>query len=227
MKLSNRILIGFFVFIFLYLTAAFTEIRFRGNPRLMDDSNSKAETVDISGITHLVLSDLDKRVYVNGSDKDLLEVRSISGDLLQKLEYNISGDTLTLSQLSEVRNKTITISIYLSQKNLKSITINNALVTVDGLKQKELAVKLNSGRINIDTTNTFNNLHVTANKQSNFYMSGGDLDSLTTFLDNSSVIIDSPVRFLEGSAINHSHLSLTGTKEIKIKKDNSSSLKIY
>jgi hypothetical protein len=54
MSLSNKILLSFFGFIFLYLTAAFVEIRVSGTPNIISDKNSKAETVDIVGVNYLV-----------------------------------------------------------------------------------------------------------------------------------------------------------------------------
>src|SRR5688572_19543448 len=112
MKLSNKILIGFFGFIFIYLTAAFTEVRLKGTPNVIDDTNSIAETVDIPGIAYLILNDIDKNVNVIASDRAQLEVRSFSGDLLTKLKYKISDDTLTLSGLQSKGIKTIKISVF-------------------------------------------------------------------------------------------------------------------
>ena len=86
MKLSNKILVGFFGFLFLYLTAAFTEIRLNGTPNVINDSNSKIETVDLSGIRYIVVGDVDKNINITGSDRSQLEVRSFSGDLLKHLK---------------------------------------------------------------------------------------------------------------------------------------------
>src|SRR5687768_6562742 len=106
MKLSNKILFGFFGFAFIYLTAVFAEVRLRGIPNIINDNNSIAETVDVSGVSYLVLQNLDKQVNVVGSDRARLEVRSISGNLLQKLNYQVSGDTLTLSEGNSEEVKT-------------------------------------------------------------------------------------------------------------------------
>src|SRR5689334_4481193 len=114
MKLSNKILIGFFGFIFLYLTAVFAELRLTGTSNILDDQNSIAETVALSGITHIVLNDLGKNIYVTGADRPRLEVRSASGDGLKKLQYAISGDTLTLLSLPK-DTKTMKVSIFVPQ----------------------------------------------------------------------------------------------------------------
>ena len=67
MKLSNKILIGYFGFIFVYLSAAFTEIRFRGSLNQLDESIGIVETADLSGVTYLVLQDLDESITLIGS----------------------------------------------------------------------------------------------------------------------------------------------------------------
>lgn len=227
MKLSNKILIGFFGFIFLYLTAVFAEVRFRGNLAVIDDSNSRAETVDISGVTHLILADLGKSINVIGSDQPRLEVRSISGDLLKKLKYNISGDTLTLSQLDLEKNMNIRISVYVPQNSFIGMTVNGASVKLEGLEQKVLSVFQNSGRISMDITNKVEKLYIEANNRANFYVSGTDLDTLSTLLDNSEVTIDSRVTLLKGSIKNNSYVRIGGTEEIQFKKDESSRLYLY
>lgn len=224
MKLSNKILIGFFSFLFLYLTAVFAEIRFRGTPNIIDNSNSIAETADISGVRHLVLPDLDKRIYVEGSDHPRLEVRSLSGDQLKKLKYHISGDTLTLSELELEKDAPVKISIYVN--NLLGMTVNGASVTVNGLDEKELSVYQIGGQVRMDN-NTLKKLHIEAINEAYFYMSGAKLDTLSTQLDDSQATIELPLTLLKGSIKNRSYLRVGGAEEIQFKKDGTSSLYLY
>ena len=134
MKLSNRILIGFFGFIFFYLAAAFTEIRFRGNLDQIDESNGIVESVDISGVTYLVLPDLDESITVIGSENPRIEIRSISGDLLQNLNYHVTGDTLVLVELA--KDQHLNLSVYVPKNTFTGMTVNGTTVIVKGLNQK-------------------------------------------------------------------------------------------
>ncbi len=112
MKLSNKVLIGFFGFIFVYMIVAFTEIRFKGDLNRFNDSNSVSESVDIVNIKYLVLSDLNQRITISGSDNPRIEVKSVSGDLLKDLQYDISGDTLTMQPMLLQENQLVTVSIH-------------------------------------------------------------------------------------------------------------------
>lgn len=226
MKLSNKILIGFFSILFLYLTAAFTEIRLRGSSNILDDNNSKAETVDIANVNYLVLPDLDQVIQVIGSDQPRLEVRSISGDLLHKLQYNVSGDTLTLTELNLEENERVRITIYVPRNNLTGITTNGSWVDIQGLEQKELSIIQNQGHISMEADNQISKLTIKASDKAALRMSGTALDLLSVELDNSRVVSNSPIKLLEGSMTNDSYINLVEALEIQLKKDNSCSIKI-
>lgn len=228
MKLSNKILLGFLGFIFIYLTAAFTELRVNGTPNVIDDKNSKAETVDLSGITHIILKDFDRRnVHVIGSDTSRLEVRSFSGDWLKKLTYTVSGDTLTLSGFQSEDAK-IKISVFVSKTSLKGVSVNKAVAIVEGLQQDFLRLSQKSGSIWM-TGNQIAAIAVDLD-QSFLDISGTIVDTLSVQIDRSQINISdsSPVGLLQGSMHTNSTLHLNNNiGEIQLKKDKSSRVSLY
>ena len=226
MKLSNKILIGFFGFIFLYLTAVFAEVRLRGTHNIINETNSIAETVDISGVAYLVLQDLNKDIHIIGSDNPRLEVRSFSGDLLQRLKYKISGDTLTLWELQSQERETVKISIFVPKNNLKGITVNTAEAIVKGLEQELLHISQNAGRISMFAS-SIGNIHMDTSGESYLNISATALDTVSATIDNSQVLISSPVGLLQGSMKNNSLLRLNDIDEIQFKKDETSKMTLY
>lgn len=224
MKLSNKILIGFFGFIFIYMTAAFTEIRFRGTSNIIDFSKSIAETLDISGVTHLVVEGLEQSVTIVGSDTARLEIHSSSGNLLQKLKYNVSGDTLILKQLDVEKDPRVRISVYMPKDSLKGLMISNARVDIKNLEQKVLSVSQIHGTISMYDKSKVGTLNLEASNEAYFNLVDTFLDTLSVQLENSEVIIDSPASVLEGSMKNSSYLQIIGPDEIRFKKDESSRL---
>ena len=226
MKLSNKILIGFFGIAFLYLTAVFAEVRLRGTPYILDNANSIPETVDITGVIHIVLQDMDKNITVIGSDQPRLEVRSFSGDLLQRLKYKISGDTLYLSQLKSEDIKSIKISVFVPKTALKGITVNAAVAIVEGFEQELLYLSQDAGRIWM-SDNKIGTIRTEASGKSFLNISDSEVDTLSAKIDNSEVLIGSPVRFLKGSMKNNASLQMSDIDEIQFKKDESSRLIMY
>lgn len=226
MKLSNKILVGFFGFIFIYLTAVFAEIRFSGTPNFIDDTNSIAETVDFSGVTFIILQDLDQHVNIVGSNESQLEVRSLSGGLLEKFNYKISGDTLILSQLQPAETRAIKITVFVPKGTLKAITLNEARASVAGLKQRVLRVSQKAGRIWMSESN-IEKIQIDASDNSYLQISDTDLDTLSATIDLSELYVASPVDLLEGSMKNKSLLRVREVNEIQFKKDESSQLNLY
>ncbi len=224
MKLSNKILIGFLGFIFLYLTAAFAELRLNGVPSVIDDTNSIAETVELTAISHLIIKDVEKNVQVIESDRPRLEVRSFTGNWLAKLKYSVSGDTLTLSDFHE-ENAKVKIAVFVPQSQLKGITINTANATVNGLQQNRLYLSQKSASLWV-TDSQLTKMEVDLD-QSYLDVSGTTLDTLSAQIERSRVNILSPVGILQGSMKNSASLSLSDIGEIHLKKDKSSRLLSY
>ena len=225
MKLSNKILLGFFGFIFLYLTAAFAELRMTGIPNIINDKNSTAETVNISGVTHLIANGVDKQINVIGSDRAELEVRSLSGDFLKKLKYKFSGDTLTLSGLQSEETKTIKISVFVPKARLKEITPNSSSADVRGLQPAHLKISQTSASIWLNDSRIAK-IEMDLN-HSYLHISGTNVDTLSAKIERSQVNIYSPVGLVQGTMKNDSFLRLINIGEIQLKKDESSRLNMF
>jgi hypothetical protein len=225
MKLSNKILLGFFGFIFLYLTAAFAELRLTGSPNVINDKNSIAETTDISGVNYVVIRDMDTQINVIGSDRAQLEVRSFSGTLLEKLNYKISGDTLTLSGIESKEVKTIKISVFVPETSLKGITVNRSVAIVRGLQRDVLQISQKSGTIWMSESR-ITKIQMDLD-ESYLDISGTRLDTLSVNIERSEVSIDAPVGLLQGSMKSSSQLRMSDIGEIQFKKDESSRLNLF
>jgi hypothetical protein len=219
MKLSNRILIGFFGFLFIYLIAAFTEIRFRGNLNHLGESTGLVETADLSGFTYLIIQDLDESVTLVAADVPGIEVRSISGDLLKNLKYHVKGDTLELAQLQLEENVNLNLTVYVPRNSLTGMTIYDVSVVIKGMDQKQLAIKQQAGSIRFVEGNRLEKLSIQATDDGNLNFSGHHLDTVSIQLNNSNVHIESGTSRVEGKMVNESYLWIRDVNEIDFTKD--------
>jgi hypothetical protein len=226
MKLSNKILIGFFGFIFIYLSAAFAELRFTGTPSVIHSNNSLAETAALPKISYLVVTDLNQNVHVSSSDTARIEVRSFTGDILKNLTYNIFGDTLTLSNFSLDESRSIKITVFLPKSALKGLISKSSVVIVEGLDQDVLHISQNAGRIWM-SDNSISKIKLEAFDQSYLDISTTELDTVSATIDASQVHFSTPVRVLEGSMKNSSVLRLVEANEIRFSKDKTSRMNLY
>jgi len=227
MKLSNKILLGFFGFLFLYLTAAFTEIRFAGTPNTINADNSKAEVIDLTGIHYVVVDGVSRNVNIAQSDRLQLEVRSFAGDLLKDLKYEVSGDTLKLISFESEGDRAIKITVLVPKDSLQSIHVKSSVLILSGLEQARLKLTQNNrGRIWMSDSKV-SNLEMNLSEGSFIDVSNTDIDTLSASVDRSEAHFNSLVGFVQGSVTNESFLRLSGIREIQIKKDESSNLNMY
>jgi hypothetical protein len=226
MKLSNKILLGFFGFLFLYLTAVFAELRLTGTPNFIDEKNSISESVDISGITHLVLNDIDKDLQIRAADSSVLQVRSISGDILKRLKYRISGDTLTISALKSQDVKNMKITFFVRSGSLKAVTANSCRVTINSLQQEALTISQTASNVWM-SDNSIGKIQSDLTQNSFLSISSPGVNTLSLNIKESEMQVWSPVGLVEGSMKDKSSLRLTQIEEITLKKDMTSTLSIY
>ena len=225
MKLSNKVLVGFLGFIFIYLTAAFAELRLTGTPNVIDDKNSIAETANISGVSCVILNDVDKDISITGSDSARLEVRSLAGDWLTRLKYKVSGDTLTLSGLQSKDTRSIKISVFVPKTSLRAISVNHSVAIVKGLQRELFNISQNSGRLFM-SDNKITRISIDLSNRSYLDISAMRLDTLSAQIEGSEVQLSAPVGVLQGSMENNAHLRAGDIREIQLRKDDGSRLNI-
>lgn len=171
-----------------------------------------------------MLEGLEQSVTIIGSDTARLEIHSSSGNLLQKLKYNVSGDTLTLKQLDVEKDPRTRISVYMPKDSLKGLVISNAWVDIKNLEQKTLSVSQNQGDVRMYDKNAIGKLTLDASNDASFNLSDTVLDTLLVQLENAHIQINSPTGLLEGAMKNSSYLQIVAPDEIRLKKDESSRL---
>jgi hypothetical protein len=226
MKLSNKILLGFFGFAFLYLTAAFAELRFTGTPNVINSENSKAETADLSGVTYLIVNNVEREITVQGSDRTQLEVRSFSGNALKNLKYSVSGDTLTVSGFESEDTRNVRITLFFPSETLKGITVKSAPVSIEELQQEHLHITQNAGRVWMSGSQ-ITSIDADLSSQSFLSISATVLDTASVKIDQSQLNLSTPVGVVQGSMQNNAVLHVNQIEEIHLKKDKSSNLNVY
>ncbi len=226
MKLSNKILIGFFGLIFIYLTAAFTEIRLRGKHNRFNTQDNLSEKIELTQIKYLVLSDLRRNIKVIGADHSGIELESIKGDFLKHLKYQIKGDTLWLKRLDSANRELVNLIVYVPSSIFEGMTNNGGSVSIRSIEQKLLTITQNDGWINLIDCK-LERLELTASHEANFNMSNAILDTLSAQIDNTEVNIDNALRLVRVSMTNNSYLSVDETEDIQIKTDKSSRFNLY
>lgn len=224
MKLSNKILIGFFGFAFLYMIAAFTEIRFKGDPNRIDDDNGIIETVGIAGVNYLVLPDVKSQMSIIGSNDPKIEVKSIKGDLLKYLKYEISGDTLIMKGFDLPEDQRARVTFYVPKNGFVGLTSDHGGVSIGELDQATLSITQIDGWIRIGDKNKLGNLILNARSGAYFTVSESDLDTLSVTADDSQVSIMTRINLAEGVISNDSYINLNNVGEVRFKKDESSRL---
>src|SRR5690349_698154 len=197
MKLSNKILLGFLGVIFLYLTAAFTEVRLRGTPNIINDKNSTAETVDISGVRYLVVNDVNKQIHIYGSDRASFEVRSFDGHFLAKVKYKVSGDTLAISGIESEATERVKISVFIPKTSLKGISSDGSVLIIQDLELDLLNISQNAGTIWMSHC-TIGKMELKA-EAANIEISATNLDTLSANITAANANIYSPVGLLQGT----------------------------
>ena len=226
MKLSNKILIGFFGFIFIYMTAAFTEMRFKGDLNRIDEHGGMMETTELRSIGYVKVSNLIQRVIITSADNSRIEVKSKSGKALQSLDYEVVGDTLLLKSFNLDKGDPAAVTILLADQNLRGLEVQDTHVTLNKLVQDSLSVSQSGGHVWFDEANRITQLTIEARDQADVFVYTR-LDLLHVETVNSHVVIQSDIGILSGKISSQTQLVANGPEEVRLKRDSSSDFKLY
>jgi hypothetical protein len=206
------------------MIVAFTEMRLKGDLNRLDDGNSISEKAEITTVNYVMLSNLDPRLTIIGSEMTRLEVKSIKGDMLQYLEYEIVGDTLNILSM-KLENKQIAhITLYVPKSTFRGLSSTHSGVVIADLQQETLDIHQKDGWVRMTDSNKIGQLNLIAQNTAYFSFTKGEIERLNTSIDDSEVSIPQPMKLVKGSMLNNSYLHLRGTSEIQFKKDESSRL---
>ncbi|MEO1096186.1 MAG: hypothetical protein AAFX57_00340 [Bacteroidota bacterium] len=225
MKLSNKILIGFFGFIFIYMTAAFTEMRFKGDLNRIDEHGGMMETAELRSIGYVKVSDLTQRVIITSADNPGIEVKSKSGKALQSLDYEVVGDTLLLKSFNLDKGDPAAVTILLTDQNLRGLEVQDTHVTLKKLVQDSLNVSQSGGHVWFDEANQIAQVTIEAKDQADVFVYTG-LDILHVETINSHVVIQSSIGLLSGKISSQSQLVAYGAEEVRLSRDSSSDFRL-
>lgn len=227
MKLSNKLLIGFFGGVLVYMLSAFTEVRLKGDDIRLTEENAKIESLPLNNVRFIKLDDPGKRINISSSDNPRIEMRSKDGNVLSGLKYELNGDTLTINEFVLEEGVRIALTIYISKDSFTGLYSNDATVYLSDLDIPTMAIIQYGGHMVFEDDVILERLLLQASANATFNMRDGEVDTVTLSMDDSNAVIRSRVGRLEGYMINDSDLFARSINDIEFKKDKSSSIRLF
>lgn len=225
MKLSNKILIALIGFIFVYLCAALMEIRVRGDLSYLDENSGITEQIDLDDIAVISVQSMNESIVVQSATDPRIELRSLSGDRIDKLIYQQVGDTLILQELNVPDNEHTHITVYVSESTFKGLETVESRITIRDFSKRSFELKQTAGFVRFAENNTINVLNAAVSGDGAFNFEGSMLDTVSLQLENARARINSGAVHVNG-VMNDSYLSINNIHHIDLKKDNASRLQV-
>lgn len=223
MKTSNRLLLGAIAVIVFYVTAAFIELRIKG-----DDfaKTTSTQTMDIPLFNHLVLRELDQRVNVKFSDAPSFGLMDAVPYSFEAINYEMRGDTLIVHDLGEANEGQRSFVIE-TGNNLQSLTSEKGSYTLRGFSLDSLQIQQRGGAGAISDCRKLNYLDLSVTRQGEFDVYDSQIEGLKLYMKSGNVELRSSVVSLSGSMVDRSYLSLSGAQNFQFQKDETSRLRMY
>jgi hypothetical protein len=227
MKTSKIIFSSLLGAIALLILAAFIDIKINGHKKNTYPSDLfKVNKTNIPPFKVLYLNNcVDIELIRN--DSSSIEMIFQKDSLLSRLNYTIAGDTLFVIDNRQSNRKTISCKIHATGK-LASIILENSDISMSNLCSGSLSLKLNGGKININTDKKGNpslsSIVVDARNHSSLYTGEFRVDSLSLVLRNSEVNIELNAKKIHGTLADSSKIYARQPGEIYLKKDSTSTI---
>ncbi len=224
MKLSDKILIGFFGGVLAYMLAAFTEVRVRGERSHFTPENSVVETLEVGNIGYIVVPDLDKKVTITTDDESRIRLRSKEGDLSKHVSYSMKGDTLVFEGLTVPEDTRYELHVFVRAGQLRGIDATYSSLEVGDLGRSTLDVTQRGGVLVMGGNFSLDTMNLHASRGAQFDTWNSQVDVLALDMNSANVEIRGVVGRLEGEMINESYLSVGSAREFAFRKDGTSHL---
>lgn len=228
MKLSNKIIAGFFGFILFYTFMVFAEIRIMGQSKVFEDDDSITETYPLEGLKYIIIQkDLNKRIAISSSSSPRIELKSLSGNFLPKMKYQLNNDTLFILAFDlEDNEEHFHFNIFVPKNGFKGLSTTESFISFTEIKQKSLFITQSGGQINMDNNISLEKLSIVSNENAMLDFRDGQADTVSLLVDDSEVRLYAKIHRLEGTLINDAAIYSSDISDIALKKDKGSSIRI-
>ncbi len=224
MKLSNKILIGFFGLVLTYMLAAFTEVRLRGESSHFTSENAIVENIALAEVGFIVVPDLDKKVTITTDEEPRIRLRSIKGDLSKHVSYSMKGDTLVFERLTVPEDTRYELHVFVQSGQVRGIDATYSSLEVGDLGRATLDVTQKGGVLVMGGNFSMDTMNLQASRGAQFDTWNSQVDVLALDMNSANVEIRGVVGRLEGEMINESYLSVGSAREFAFRKDGTSRL---
>lgn len=228
MKLSNKILIGFFGFILVYMIVAFTEVRLNGTPTNSIYNSGEIDTINLPEVNYINFHNVNTNFTISSSSEvpPRIEVWSQKGGAASRVKYNIKNDTLNILSVAEGEDDLYQLKISLKPNQLKGLDMADSRVSLVDLEQDSLDISQKNGYFYISNSPAIKHIKIDATPSSSADLNNLDLETAIIISDDASIRVNSEVKHIQGSLKNGSYLYVQSVEDIQFKKDNSSRLNI-
>ena len=230
MKLSNKILIGFFSTILLYTFMVMLEVRLYGKQTLWDGNQVASDVITesqpLNNPAFLDVTGGKGFIRVAQSDQPRVEMQSYTGNLLEQITFEEDEDTLRINTTDFDPDVRYRLSIYVNQKDTLKINADKAILSISELIIKQLEINQMGGRINVTDSSQVANLMLTAADTARFEADASIVERVQINSSNSRVLILTSPKELIGSLTNESLLLTENPLKVQVERDTTSIIRV-
>jgi hypothetical protein len=227
MKTSKIIFISLLVTIALVILAAFADVRLNGTKHI-DTTDLESHNTTIPEFRVLKIKNSALLSISTGSSPSL-ELKMRTGKIPPEINYSITNDTLTISNVQQHNNGEVLFFNVHATDSLYSIISENSDITVRSGENCDLSIDSDNSKVFISHTTTRksdDDLIIHARNNSRISTSTFRIDSLEVFVERSEALLSIQTNFLHGSASGGSFISTRQPLGISFSCDTTSKLLI-